>query len=188
MSNSGHNAIAGAVPTNATEVVIQKYVDGSANVRTSGDPGTLESYTFTIDGADDVITAPATPLAAEIIGATSTGQKQRCRVTWNTQQSIGEALAADIYLPACGPCMVTINAGTVLTAVSRFTLADIGGGDVATVDARHRMVGPGVASIEFDLRGTTGVVEDVWVGALPPLDGGETTPIYVPVYVSVEIW
>ena len=152
----------------------QMFIDGSAQVRASGQPGTLETRTFTIGSDTDCFTNKAAPLAAEIIGATFSAGSKRCRLTWHSEQG---------GVPFAAAVAVALNAGNAGTAVSRLTYVDVSVGDVATTDTRQRFLSINNPVIEYNLEGTDSTIDDIFVGGYLADGTGA-----VPVYISVEVW
>ena len=147
---------------------------GSANVRTLGQPSTLETRTFTIGADTDCFTDPTAPLASELItGNSFTAGKKRCRLTYHADQGV----------PFASVVLATINAGDDATALSRLTYADVSAGSTGSIDTRQRMVSRQSPVIEWNLEGTDATIDRIDMGGI--LDSGTGAGV---VYLLVEVW
>lgn len=159
----------------------QKGTGGAAHVRTTGAPTSIETIILTINGTGDTITDPTAPVTTEImlVVPTTTGTFKHCRVTWGaltmpyTDGSTGDTPFA-VYAQA------TVNYTDESNAISRLTVADKGASATESAASKEcLMISAQFPEANFDVTGTADTIDNIAVGAYPPLDTAAIIPVYI---------
>jgi len=150
---------------------------GSVHVRTSGSPGILEIASAVFNNAADAV-AFGSIVAGSVIQLTDwAAGKQRCRITYNHEAGA---------IPFAAFVAVSLNDTSATAAAESMKITDVSLGASHSVNGTNnggRLVSAANPVIEYNLEGTDGTIDDVWLAGIDPAGTGAGLVI-----VTVEVW